>query len=424
MAGGGPERWQQRRLVTRPCCLGDATCDRRASTSQRKAVEAWNRNRNGYDHRVGIGTVQLRSARTDGTRRRVPGSSPTGGAPCSSPARFTLLLVALSAATLLALSAAVSVGAVTVPLGTVWRSVGHHLGLVGSPVDPIQDQIVWDLRVPRALLAFVVGAGLAISGTVIQAVVRNPLGDPYLLGIVPGASVGAVLVIVLGSSAAAGLSLGAAAFVGAMVAFIATFSLSRQGGRWPPTRLVLAGVAVGYLLSSVTYYLQTLATPNGVQRVLFWSLGSVASAHWDDLGLPSVVVVVSTGWLVLQGSRLNALVSGEEAAASLGISVNRFQFQLMALTSLLTGAVVAVAGGIGFVGLMVPHLVRLLVGADHRRVLVASTLVGGVFLLAADIVARTIRQPVELPIGIVTAAAGAPFFLWLMRTQTSTRQRH
>lgn len=330
-----------------------------------------------------------------------------------------MLVLALLVSAVLVGSVAVSIGAVTVPLGVVWRSVGHHLGIIGAVEDPIQDQIVWDLRVPRGLLAFIVGAGLAVAGTVIQATVRNPLGDPYLLGIAPGASAGAVLVLVLGSSAAAGLSLSGAAFVGAMIAFVATFALSHQGGRWPATRLILAGVAVGYLMSAVTYYLEMLADPNQLSGVLFWLLGSVSRARWSSLGLPSVIVVISTAWLILQGRRLNALASGEETAASLGINVGHFQFILMTITSLLTAAVVAVAGGIGFIGLMVPHIVRALVGADHRRVLLASALLGGVFLIAADIAARTLQAPVELPIGIMTAAAGAPFFMWLLRSQLS-----
>jgi iron complex transport system permease protein len=350
------------------------------------------------------------SART----RRVRDAAPFAG-----PLRYSVLVLALLVITVFMVSLAVSIGAVTVPLGAVWRSVGHHLGINGAVDNPVQDQIVWDLRVPRGLLAFVVGAGLAVAGTVIQATVRNPLGDPYLLGIVPGASAGAVLVIVAGSASAAGLSLSGAAFVGAMIAFVATFALSRQGGRWPPTRLILAGVAVGYLMSAITYYFESLADPNQLSGVLFWLLGSVSSARWSNLGLPSVVVVVSTAWLILQGRKLNALASGEETAASLGINVGRFQFILMTITSLLTAAVVAVAGGVGFVGLMVPHIVRVLVGADHRRVLLVAALLGGAFLLVADIAARTLQAPVELPIGIVTAAAGAPFFLWLLRSQLS-----
>ncbi len=334
-----------------------------------------------------------------------------------------MLVLALVLGAVLVASLAISIGAVTVPLRVVWSSIAHHLGIAGAVDDPIQDQIVWDLRVPRALLAFVVGAGLAVAGTVIQATVRNPLGDPYLLGIVPGASAGAVLVFVLGSKSAAGLSLSGAAFVGAMIAFVLTFTLSRQGGRWPPTRLILAGVAVGYLMSAVTFYLESLADPNQLQGVLFWLLGSVSRARWSSLGLPSVIVVVSTAWLILQGRRLNTLASGEGVpAASLGINVGRFQFVLMTIVSLLTAAVVAAAGGVGSVGLMVPHIVRVLVGADHRRVLLASTLLGGVFLIGADVAEQTLQAPVELPIGVVTAAAGAPFFLWLLRSKLSDTQ--
>lgn len=338
-------------------------------------------------------------------------------APFAGTARFPALVLGLLALAVLLLSLSVSIGAVTIPLGAVWRAIGHHLGFTGAVGDAVQERIVWTLRLPRALLAFVAGAALAVGGTVIQATVRNPLGDPYLLGIVPGASAGAVLVIVLGAEAAAGLSLGAAAFTGGVIAFLATFVLSRQGGRWPPTRLILAGVAVGYLMSAVTYYLESLADPNQLSGVLFWLLGSVSRARWPNLLLPAIVVTVSTAWLLLQGRRLNALASGEETAASLGLNVGRFQFMLMTITALLTGVVVAVAGGIGFVGLMVPHVTRLFVGADHRRVLIAGALPGGVFLEAADIAARTLQAPVELPIGIVTAAAGAPFFLWLLRSQ-------
>jgi iron complex transport system permease protein len=167
----------------------------------------------------------------------------------------------------------VSLGAVTVPVEVVWATVANHLGIPGAVIDPVSDQIVWTVRVPRALLGALVGAGLAVSGVVIQAVVRNPLGDPYLIGIMPGASLGAVIVIVLGASTLGGIGLSGAAFAGAMLAFGVVFLLGRQNGQWPPARLVLAGVAVGYLISSFTFFLQTIATPNQVQRVLFWSLG-------------------------------------------------------------------------------------------------------------------------------------------------------
>ncbi|MFP5020799.1 FecCD family ABC transporter permease [Pseudonocardia phyllosphaerae] len=336
-----------------------------------------------------------------------------------------MLVTVLLVATVAAATLSVSVGSVGVPVGTVWQVVATRTGLT-DPVagaDPVVDQIVWSVRVPRTVLAMLAGAGLSVAGAVIQTVVRNPLGDPYLIGIVPGAGLGAVTVIVAGSAAVGGLSLSAAAFAGGLLAFAVVFLLGRQQGKWPPARLVLAGVAVGYLVSSVTFFLQTIAAPNQVQRVLFWTLGSVAGARWADLAVPAVVIALGTAWLVLNGRRLNTLVNGTDLAASLGIAVGRFQLQLMALTALVTGSVVAVAGGIGFIGLVVPHVARLLVGADHRRVLVTSVLLGSVSLPLADVAARTLRAPAELPIGIVTAAIGAPFFLWLLRATSRPARR-
>lgn len=336
------------------------------------------------------------------------------GPPASPPGRFRILVVVLVVLVVLSALASICLGATSVSLANVGGSIAHHVGLaVGAP-DAVDDRIVWTIRVPRTLLAVVVGAALAVSGVAIQCVVRNPLGDPYLIGILPGASLGAVAVIVIGGGALGGLSLSAAAFVGALAAFAVVFLLGRQNGHWPPTRLVLAGVAVGYLISSVTYFLQVLATPNEVQRVLFWSLGSVAGADWHDLAIPSTVTIVVLIVLLSSGQRLNALSSGTDLAATLGVNVARFQLLLMVITAVASGAVVAVAGGIGFVGLIVPHLTRLLVGADHRRVLIAAPLLGAAFLPMADIVARFILAPAEVPIGVVTAAVGAPFFLWLL----------
>lgn len=311
--------------------------------------------------------------------------------------------------------ASVSVGAVTVGPGQIWIAFAHHLGMLdaGAAVS-VDYRIVWDVRVPRTILGVVVGAGLAVAGVVIQVVVRNPLGDPYLIGIVPGASLGVVVVIVFGAGALGGLSLSAAAFVGGLLAFAVVFLLARRGGQWPPTRLVLAGVAVGYLVSSFTFFFQTIATPNQSQRVLFWSLGSIAGASWDGVLLPVLVVAAATSWLMWNSQRLNALASGTDLGYSLGIDIGRFQLTLMVVVSVLTGSIVAEVGGIGFVGLVIPHIARLLVGADHRRVVVTSTLIGACFLPLCDIAARLLRAPAELPIGVVTSAVGAPFFLYLL----------
>lgn len=328
---------------------------------------------------------------------------------------FGLMLTGLTVAVIVLALVSVSIGSVPISLVEVWRIVAGHLGLGGvAGSDPVSDQIVWTVRIPRTLLAVLVGAGLGVAGTVIQAVVRNPLGDPQLIGVTPGAGFGAVLVIVLGSDAVGGAPLAAAAFGGALLAFAIVFLLGRRGGEWPPARLVLAGVAVGYVFSSATYFLQILATPTQVQRVLYWSLGSVSGAQWRDLPLLSAVVLLGAGWLVIAGGRLNALVSGADLARSLGVDVGRFQLQLMLLAALVTGCVVTASGGIGFVGLMVPHIARQLVGADHRRVLPCALLIGAAVLLVADLIARLVLAPAELPVGVVTAAIGAPFFVWLL----------
>lgn len=341
----------------------------------------------------------------------------------SRPAAFAALVAGLAGGVVVLGLLSVSIGSVRIPVGEVWSIIGSHLGVAGSPSDPVADQIVWTVRMPRTLLAILVGAALSVAGAVIQAVVRNPLGDPQLIGVTPGAGFGAVLVIVLGSDAVGGASLALAAFAGAFFAFGVVFLLGRRGGEWPPARLVLAGVAVGYVFSSATYFLQTLASPAQIQRALYWSLGSVSGAQWHDLPLLAVVVTGGVGWLVAVGARLNALVSGADLARSLGVDVGRFQLLLMALAALVTGTAVAVSGGIGFVGLMVPHIVRQLVGADHRRVLPCSVLLGAIVLLAADLVARLALAPAELPLGIVTAGIGAPFFVWLLAGGRAGRGR-
>ncbi|MBJ7456872.1 MAG: iron ABC transporter permease [Thermoleophilia bacterium] len=329
--------------------------------------------------------------------------------------RLVVLAVALAAAAMLAVLVSISVGAVPIPLRTVWTVVAGHLPLIDTSSDPVDEQIVWELRAPRALLALVVGAGLSVAGVALQALVRNPLADPYVLGVASGASLGAVAVLALGSGAVAGLGLSAAAFAGAMLTMLAVFALARSHGTYTPGRLILAGVALGYLCSSLTSFLQFRVDPQQLQGILFWLLGSVAGATWPDLTTPTLVVLTCTGWLVLQGRRLNALSVGEESAVALGVDVRRFRVELMLVSSVLVGAVIAVSGGIGFVGLVIPHIVRLLVGPDHRRVLPLSALLGGLFLVWVDVASRVAAAPAELPIGIFTAAIGAPFFLWLMR---------
>jgi iron complex transport system permease protein len=332
---------------------------------------------------------------------------------------FWALTLTLAVSLVFAILISVAVGAVAVPLETVTRVVLHNLGLpVPSEWTPVQEQIVWQFRMPRVLLAVIVGAALAVSGTALQTVARNTLADPYVFGVSYGATVAAVAVITLGSAAVGGLSLSVAAFGGALMAMLLVYALAQQGGRTSPLRLVLAGTALSYVLSAVTSYLVLRsATPGGgsAAAVLAWLAGSLGGAKWEFLGLPAAAVALGTVWLMLRARPLNALLAGEESAVGLGINVQRFRLELFVITSLLVGIVVAISGAIGFVGLMIPHLARMGAGSDHRRVLPVVALGGGLFLVLADLISRVALAPQELPVGVVTAAIGGPFFLWLMR---------
>jgi len=355
--------------------------------------------------------------------RALAGAAVDAGTPIGRGARrrggFGLALALLAAALVVTVVVAVGSGPVAIPMGKVWRIVAARAwpGLDDGSWTAAQSQIVWQVRLPRVLLAAVVGAGLAVVGTTLQALVRNPLADPYVLGITSGAAVGAVGVILLGWSAFGVYSLSASAFLGALGAFALVFAMAQRHGRLSPMRMVLAGVAVSYLLSAVTSFLIFWADTDGIKArsVLFWLLGGLGGARWSHLGLPAAAVAAGTAALALQARRLNALVMGDETATSLGVRVDRFRRQLFVLASLLTAVLVAVSGGIGFVGLMMPHACRLLVGPDHRRVLPVALLGGALFLVWADLAARTVAAPEELPLGIVSALAGAPFFLYLLR---------
>ena len=354
-------------------------------------------------------------AREPGAGAALRARTRTQGTHLVSGWRYGVLIAGLLAALVVAILLGVSVGAVSLPFGEVWSVIIRHLTGGGTVTGDVDDRIIWEFRAPRVLLAALVGAGLSVAGAALQTLVRNPLADPYVLGVSSGASLAAVAVILLGSSLLAGAGVSLAAFVGAVVTMLAVVALGQRAGRFSPPRLILAGVAVGALAGSATSYLQIKADPQQLQGVLFWLLGTVAGASWSDLGIPGVAVVVGTGWLLLQARRMNALLMGEESAVALGVDVNRFRIELILVSSALTGAAVAVAGGIGFVGLMVPHVARMLVGPDHQKMLPTSALLGATYLVLVDLLARTVQRPVELPLGIFTAAIGAPFFIWLMR---------
>ncbi|RMI09329.1 FecCD family ABC transporter permease [Cellulomonas triticagri] len=330
--------------------------------------------------------------------------------------RWSAVLVVLLAASVVV---AVGTGPVPVPGHEVLEVLLAALsGREPVGVGTAEAAIVRDVRAPRVLLGAVVGGGLAVCGAVLQAMVRNLLADPYVLGISGGASTGAAAALLFGFGSAWGAgALPVSAFLGACAASALVFLVARSAGRLTSVRLLLAGVAVGYALSAATSFMIVASdSAEGSRSVMFWLLGSLGLARWDAvLGAAVAGVVLALVVLLVLAPRLDALASGDDTALSLGVAPERTRLLLLALVSLTTGVLVAAAGAIGFVGLVVPHLARRLVGSVHRQVLPVAALLGAVLLVWADVLARTAMAPRELPIGIITALAGAPFLLLLVR---------
>ena len=348
--------------------------------------------------------------------------------------RFWLLLGGLIGLLLISVMLGVSLGPVDIPIGVVWWIAASETINIFSDITSFelnrwadieenwtraQFNIIWLIRFPRVLMGFFVGAGLAVVGATMQALVRNPLADPYILGISSGASVGAVMVLAFGAFAFAGIyAISVGAFFGAILTFLTVFLLARSNGRLHPARLILAGVAVAYFFSGLTSFIILTSDNRELARtVLAWLLGSLAGTNWSELTLPAAALFFGSVYLVLQARGLNALIVGDETAATLGVDLTRFRCSLFLVVSLVTGVMVAVSGAIGFVGLMIPHIVRLMVGTDHRRVMPVSIFAGSIFLILFDVVARTAFNPVELPVGVITSLLGGPFFLWLLHRQ-------
>lgn len=339
--------------------------------------------------------------------------------------RFRFLIIFLGVLLLLSITLGISIGPVSISMKDVWSIALYKIGFIKQGSwSTGSENIVWLIRFPRVLLAVVVGAGLAVVGVTLQALVRNPLADSYILGISSGASVGAVLAIGLGVFTFAGnLAVQLGGFLGALVSFVIVFTLANFKGHISPGKLILSGIGVGYVFSGITSFI-TLTSSNKelAGQVLSWTLGSLARASWFDLTLPTVVLLIVAFYLILQARNLNALVVGDETATTLGLNIGKFRRNLFILTSLVTGIMVAVSGTIGFIGLMTPHIVRLFVRSDHRRVLLISVFVGSIFLIWVDVVARTTFAPIELPVGVITSILGGPFFLlMLLRMRRESR---
>ncbi|MEU1228834.1 iron chelate uptake ABC transporter family permease subunit [Streptomyces sp. NPDC005828] len=320
----------------------------------------------------------------------------------------------------LSVAVAVTIGPADIQIGDVWSVVTSHLDGTPSDVSPIRDGIVWNLRLPRTLLAAVCGAGLAVCGAVMQSLLRNPLADPFVLGVSSGASTGAVAVVVLGIGGGA-LSLSGGAFVGAVCSFAIVLLLSHVLGG-STDRVVLAGVAAMQLFSALTsFVVMTAADAETTRGVLFWLLGSLSGAGWTDVTLCGAVLAVALVICAGHARTLDAFTFGEDAAAALGVSVARTRLVLLSVTALLTAVLVSSAGAIGFVGLVLPHAIRALTGPAHARLLPLTALAGAVFLVWADTLARTVLDPQEIPVGVVTSLIGVPAFVLVLYRTRSTR---
>ena len=311
---------------------------------------------------------------------------------------------------------AVAVGAVPVPLPTVVGVLANKLlpGLVDTTWTTGREAIVWDIRFPRTLLAALVGAGLGLVGAALQAVTRNPLADPHLLGISSGAAFGAILALLHTGLFLGLLTVPLLAFCGALVAAMMVVGVAQMAGATSADRLVLAGVAVSFIVMAGANVLIFLGDPRATHTVVFWMLGGLGLAQWAHLIWPVVVLVPTGLWLWLRAPEMNAMTVGDETAATLGIAPARFRLQVFVAGALITGVMVAFSGIIGFVGLMMPHIVRLVMGGNNARVLPFSALFGAIFLVWADIAARMVMAPEDMPIGVVTGLIGGVFFVGLL----------
>lgn len=331
----------------------------------------------------------------------------------------TLLALALL---LLALLAGVAIGETAIEPQVVLQVLANKLWAAGYALDPIDEGVVWNYRLTRTLVAAACGAGLATCGVILQSLLRNPLADPYLLGISAGASTGAVLVVLIGVGGGL-VSLSAGAFVGAMAAFALVILLARASGSSSGTgQIILAGIAGSQLFNALTAFLITKSASSEQARgIMFWLLGNLSGVRWPSVWLAVPVAVVGLAVCLWHRRALDAFTFGSDSAASLGIPVRRVQFVLVACAALVTAVMVSIVGSIGFVGLVIPHAARLLLGTGHSRLLPASALGGALFLIAADVLSRTLIKGQVIPVGVVTALVGAPVFALILIGRRNAR---
>lgn len=336
---------------------------------------------------------------------------------------YLFICVGLVGALVVALFWAMSIGTVKVPMTSIYNTVMEQL-VSGQPIEgadygPVHD-IVWLLRLPRLVLAALVGMGLSVCGVIMQAVVKNPLADPYILGISSGASLGATAAILLGIGVAWGENfVGIAAFIGAFIMSLGVLFISNLGGRSNSVKLLLAGMALSAVCGAFSSFIVYFANnKEGMQTVAYWMMGSFAGAKWETLAVIAPIVVLAVLFFWSQSRMLNLMLLGDESALTLGTDLHIYRQLYLLVSALIVGFVVYSAGMVGFVGLVVPHVIRMLVGTDHKKLIPVSALTGAVFLVVADGLCRVIIPRTELPIGILISLIGAPCFVYLMIKKT------
>lgn len=342
-----------------------------------------------------------------------PSSDARGDRREPSPSRRPLAVIVALGITLLAVMiAGVALGAVRIPVADVLGALGRVL-MGGSRT--LADAVIVDIRLPRVVLAALVGACLASAGVLYQALFRNALADPYILGVSSGAGLGAIVAIVATTGAVVlrYALVPVASFVGASLTMLLVVRLASLRGRLETNSLLLAGVAISYTLAAITSFIMVFAR-EAMATVVFWMMGGLSGASWGYVGMVVPMFLLGIAAPLLFTRQLNLMLLGDERAGELGLDVERFKLVVLASGSLLVGAAVSVSGLIGFIGLMTPHMVRLVLGPDHRLLLPSSLLAGASVLVIADLIARVVLAPVEIPVGIVTAVFGGPFFIWLL----------
>ncbi|MEV8247877.1 FecCD family ABC transporter permease [Streptomyces rochei] len=332
-----------------------------------------------------------------------------------------LLTGALTAGLLVLIPVAAGTGAYPIPVGDVLGSVVQRTGLGGTELDRVAESVLWNVRFPRIVLALLVGASLGCAGALMQGVFGNPLAEPGVIGVSSGAAVGAVAAIACGLNFLGTWTVSVFAFVSGLITVLVVYAMSRSGGRTEVVTLILTGIAVNAFAGALIGLFLFFADTAAVNQITFWQLGSLAQATWPKVLAVLPCAALGLGVAPLYARRLDLLALGERPARHLGVDVERLRIVLVLVIALLTAAAVSVAGVIGFVGLVVPHLLRMAAGPGHRFLIPGSALLGALVLLAADLAARTVAEPAELPLGVLTALLGSPFFFWLLR-RTRRRQ--